>query len=51
MERSMPILCDYLGKREEAVRARQHVNDMTEAVKKYGWDGEWFLRAYDFWGE
>lgn len=43
-------LCDYLGKREEAVRARQHVNDMTEAVKKYGWDGEWFLRAYDFWG-
>lgn len=26
-------LCDYLGKREEAVRARQHVNDMTEAVK------------------
>lgn len=43
-------LCDYLGKRKEAVRARQHVNDMTEAVKKYGWDGEWFLRAYDFWG-
>ena len=43
-------LCDYLGKREETVRARQHVNDMTEAVKKYGWDGEWFLRAYDFWG-
>lgn len=43
-------LCDYLGKREDAVRARQHVNDMTEAVKKYGWDGEWFLRAYDFWG-
>ena len=43
-------LCDYLGKREEAVRARQHVNDMTEAVKKYGWDGGWFLRAYDFWG-
>jgi cellobiose phosphorylase len=23
---------------------------MSEAVKKYGWDGEWFLRAYDFYG-
>lgn len=43
-------LCDYLGKKEESTRARQHVNDMAEAVKKYGWDGEWFLRAYDFFG-
>ena len=25
-------------------------DDMTEAVKKHGWDGEWFLRAYDFFG-
>lgn len=23
---------------------------MEEAVKKYGWDGEWFLRAYDYYG-
>ena len=23
---------------------------MIEAVKKYGWDGEWYLRAYDFFG-
>ena len=26
------------------------VDAMTEAVKQYGWDGEWFLRAYDFFG-
>ena len=31
----------------EAVNA---VDDMCEAVKKYGWDGEWFLRAYDYYG-
>jgi cellobiose phosphorylase len=24
---------------------------MVEAVKKHGWDGEWFLRAYDFYGK
>ena len=23
---------------------------MIEAVKQYGWDGEWYLRAYDFFG-
>jgi cellobiose phosphorylase len=23
---------------------------MVEAVKKHGWDGEWYLRAYDFYG-
>ena len=29
----------------------QHaVDDMTEAVKTAGWDGNWFLRAYDFYG-
>jgi cellobiose phosphorylase len=43
-------LCRYLGKEEEATRAEKHVYAMTEAVKKYGWDGEWFLRAYDFFG-
>ncbi len=26
------------------------VSDMIENVKKHGWDGEWFLRAYDFFG-
>lgn len=43
-------LCRRLGKNEEACRAQQQVDNMTDAVKKYGWDGEWFLRAYDFYG-
>ena len=43
-------LCKVLGKDEEAARAQKHVDAMTEAIKKYGWDGEWFLRAYDFYG-
>lgn len=41
-------LCRHLGKHEEAERMAQAVSDMEEAVKKHGWDGNWFLRAYDF---
>lgn len=43
-------VCRKLGKNEEAERARQHVDNMVRAVKTHGWDGEWFLRAYDFFG-
>jgi cellobiose phosphorylase len=43
-------LCRQLGKNDEATRAQKHVDDMVEAVKKHGWDGEWFLRAYDYYG-
>ncbi len=44
-------LCEVLGKTEEAQRAQQHVDAMVEAVKTHGWDGDWFLRAYDFYGK
>ena len=43
-------LCNILNKDQEAQRAQQHVNNMVEAVKSHGWDGDWFLRAYDFFG-
>ena len=43
-------LCKQIGKPEEAERALSHINNMVEAVKQHGWDGEWFLRAYDFFG-
>ena len=34
----------------EAQRAEKEIDKMIEAVKKDGWDGEWYLRAYDFYG-
>ncbi|MBR5325815.1 MAG: glycosyl transferase [Prevotella sp.] len=34
----------------EAARMQTAVDAMIEAVKKHGWDGEWYLRAYDFYG-
>lgn len=43
-------LCRKLGKEEEAARVLGHVDGMIEAVKQHGWDGDWFLRAYDFFG-
>ncbi len=43
-------LCEWLGKNEEASRARNHVQTMVGVVKQYGWDGEWFIRAYDYFG-
>ncbi len=43
-------LCRHIGEEEEAIRAQKHVDAMVEAVKQYGWDGEWYLRAYDYYG-
>ena len=44
-------LCRQLGKEDEAKRAEKLVADMVEAVKKHGWDGEWYLCAYDYYGK
>ncbi len=43
-------LCEKLGKSAEAIRAQSHVDAMVSTIKKHGWDGEWFLRAYDYFG-
>ncbi len=34
----------------DADDVKKAVAAMEEAVKKDGWDGEWFLRAYDYYG-
>jgi cellobiose phosphorylase len=44
-------LCKKLGKNDEAVRAQKQVDNMVDAIKKHGWDGEWFIRAYDYYGK
>ena len=33
-----------------AADVKAAVADMESAVKAHGWDGEWFLRAYDYFG-
>ncbi|MBR2701501.1 MAG: hypothetical protein IKE77_05390 [Erysipelotrichaceae bacterium] len=41
----------HLGIAEEAEKAYKTVDQMTETVLDKGWDGEWFLRAYDAFGQ
>ena len=40
-------ICHIAGLSEEENAVRSHVDDMYKAVLDAGWDGEWFLRAYD----
>ncbi|KAA3634912.1 MAG: glycosyl transferase [Bacteroidetes bacterium] len=45
------ILCERLGKNEESSEAKAHIDNMVHAINEHGWDGDWFLRAYDHFGE
>lgn len=45
--RDFEKICRLVGKTEEAEAAKGHIAAMEQAVIKHGWDGEWFLRAYD----
>lgn len=40
-------LCKRFGDAAEAEAVIQTVSDIEQAVLQHGWDGEWFLRAYD----
>ena len=44
-------LCKEVGKEDEAASAQNHVDSMIAAVKEHGWDGDWYLRAYDYYGK
>jgi cellobiose phosphorylase len=44
-------MCERRNLHDEAKRARSEVQKMEATVLRDGWDGEWFLRAYDFFGK
>ncbi len=39
-----------LGREEEAEEASKHIEKMRQTVLEHGYDGDWFLRAYDAFG-
>jgi cellobiose phosphorylase len=43
-------LCKLIGKLSEAEEAEIHVQKMIKSINQHGWDGEWFVRAYDHFG-
>ena len=44
-------LLRHLNNDKEADKAEEAVKEMEKAVLKDGWDGNWFLRAYDAFGK
>ena len=44
-------ICKHCGENREAKRAEAEILKMKENIEKYGYDGEWFLRAYDDFGK
>ena len=45
--REFEELCRRTGHDELAAEAEKSVKEMYQAVLESGWDGEWFVRAYD----
>jgi cellobiose phosphorylase len=44
-------ICKRLGEKELAQKAQAAYKNMEAAILRDGWDGEWFLRAYDAYSE
>jgi cellobiose phosphorylase len=49
--REMAALARWLGRRDDARRYQEEAARMEATVLEHGWDGAWFLRAYDSFGE
>ncbi|MEJ2649555.1 MAG: hypothetical protein P8016_14245, partial [Sedimentisphaerales bacterium] len=44
-------ICKRYGHQDDAQAAISHVEKMKESILQNGWDGQWFLRAYDYFGQ
>ncbi|MDO4982174.1 MAG: glycosyl transferase [Eubacteriales bacterium] len=44
-------ICEHIGLTDEAKTAKEHIGKMEQTVLDAGWDGEWFKRAYNAFGE
>lgn len=44
-------ICRHRGLEDEAAEAEKSIAAMEQAVIEAGWDGEWFMRAYDAHGD
>ncbi len=46
----MTDLCDYLGEKEQANQYRSWYVEMKDSVNRHAWDGEWYVRYFDWDG-
>ena len=49
--RDFAALASALGDDAASTRYRSAAGEMSAAIEQHGWDGDWFLRAYDHAGE
>jgi cellobiose phosphorylase len=49
--REFAALAERLGDTTASARFRGAAGEMAATIEQHGWDGEWFLRAYDHAGE
>lgn len=49
--KEMAGLAEQLGRNDETRFYREAAAEMTATTLAHGWDGEWFLRAYDDFGQ
>ena len=45
--RELSAIASRRGREAESGEYLQHADRMEQVVREHGWDGEWFLRAYD----
>ena len=43
-------LMEKIGNKQEAERAYKEIDKMRNVIMEHGWDGSWFVRAYDDFG-
>ncbi len=48
--KEMDAINQHLGLEENATYYHNLAKDMAVVIQKHGWDGDWFLRAYDHFG-
>jgi cellobiose phosphorylase len=48
--RELMELSGKINMNDKVDELKKHYEQMSRAIENYGWDGEWFLRAYDYYG-
>ncbi|MEM2941583.1 MAG: glycosyl transferase [Thermoproteota archaeon] len=48
--REMASIAKHVGRMDDASKYLRLADEMAKKVLEHGWDGEWFLRAYDAFG-
>jgi cellobiose phosphorylase len=47
----LAAIARFVGRDADAAEYELARRQMTAAIEEHGWDGEWFLRAYDYFGD